>query len=537
MRWVHRLCFASLSGLVAACWLLFVGCSPGGSREVAPPPSKEKDGPATRGKDTNPVAAPASGKDVATLVKGNNAFALKLYRRLVQRKPKEGLAFSPYGISESLTLLSLGTAGKTHKELARALGLGLEGDRLAAAYATLDAQILPGHVALRTPGWGLSVAADGSKGVKIEKVLPKGPAKTAGLSPGEVIIAVGGQPVRTVDDYFAALGRAGRAVVIETRFGENSSLSYHLRRDVDASDSGIRPYNLSIANALWAQKGIRFEPGFIRQARHGFGAAIEELDFEGKPQESAKTINRWIERRTDGVVKDLLGPKAPSKGTVLTLTNAIAFEAMWKEPFDEKRTDPKGTFRTLAGKEKTTPMMSQVIEARLFQNSKMGVKVLELGYKGGDVVMDLVLPMEVDGLPQIEKQLGELSTWVMSAKKREVAITLPRFVVGGKVNLLPVLKKMGVELAFTAGKADFSRLTARSRKDLAVGRILHAAEVRVDEKGTSAKGATTSEIIGKGLKYKFEANHPFLFLLRDPKTNAILFMGRVTDPIDPQKAS
>jgi len=530
MRWVHRLCFASASLLVAACWLLFVGCSPGSVREVAPPPKQEKaNGSKSTDSGADKPARRANDKDVAALVKGNTAFALELYRELVKRKPAEGLAFSPYSVSESLALLSIGTKGKTHKELASALGLGLEGEKLAAAFATLDAQIVPGSVTLRAPGVGLCVADEEGKGVKIDKVVPRSPAAVAGLSPGNIIVAVGGEPVRNVNDYIDALDRAGPVVVIETRFGENSSLSYRVRRPKQPSPSAERSYNLSVANAVWAQKGVKFNPQFIRTARNSFGAAIEELDFADKPENSRKTINKWIERRTEGVVKEMLAPKTLSKDTVLTLTNAIAFSGLWKQPFDKEKTE-KGTFTTLRGTRKQTPMMSELMDGKLFQNTTEGVRVLELGYQGGDVVIDFILPVEPDGLPQVEKKLPKsLALWLNSLKEREsIAVTLPRFTIGGKVNLAPVLKKMGVELVFTSGEADFSGLSAR--KDLAVSRVSHAAEVRVDEKGTSAVGATATEIIGKGKKFSFKADHPFLFVLRDPKTKTILFMGRVTDP-------
>ena len=80
--------------------------------------------------------------------------------------------------------------------------------------------------------------------------------------------------------------------------------------------------------------------------------------------------------------------------------------------------------------------------------------------------------------------------------------------------------------------------SARQRdgsSQLVISEAFHKAFIDVNEKGTEAAAATAVGMRAAGMPpqdepAKFHADHPFLYLLRDTKSGAILFMGRVTDP-------
>ena len=86
---------------------------------------------------------------------------------------------------------------------------------------------------------------------------------------------------------------------------------------------------------------------------------------------------------------------------------------------------------------------------------------------------------------------------------------------------------MGMPIAFSRG-ADFSGMT--SSKDIYIAEVMHKGFVAVDKSGTEAAAATF--VIGKfiGGNLSVTVNRPFIFLIRDIETGAILFMGRVLNP-------
>ena len=154
-------------------------------------------------------------------------------------------------------------------------------------------------------------------------------------------------------------------------------------------------------------------------------------------------------------------------------------------------------------------------------------------YQGDDVSMLLLLPIKVDGLSALEEQLSpeNLQKWTQRMRKQEVRTYIPRFKLEEQFVLNSVLKELGMASAFAPGQADFSGMNGR--KDLYITAAIHKAFVDVNEGGTEA-AAATGIVVGVTSApldpIVFRADHPFIFMIRDHRTDAILFMGRVTNP-------
>jgi serpin B len=160
-------------------------------------------------------------------------------------------------------------------------------------------------------------------------------------------------------------------------------------------------------------------------------------------------------------------------------------------------------------------------------------QVLELPYAYGQVVMDILLPTQVDGWSQLEQQLSPafLSNVLAAMSLTEVEIHLPRFTFESSYNLVAPLEAMGMVDAFDPGGADFSGIDGAS--DLYISEAYHKAWVQVNESGTVA-AAGTAVIGGAAVAPPpppvFRADHPFLFFIRDVGTGSLLFVGRVVFP-------
>jgi serpin B len=69
-------------------------------------------------------------------------------------------------------------------------------------------------------------------------------------------------------------------------------------------------YQLSVANALWAQQGYTFLDAFLKLLKTDYGAGLNQVDFKGATEAARLTINQWVEQKTQDKIKDLLQPGA-----------------------------------------------------------------------------------------------------------------------------------------------------------------------------------------------------------------------------------
>jgi len=294
------------------------------------------------------------------------------------------------------------------------------------------------------------------------------------------------------------------------------------------SRPGGRRYELSVANALWGQKGYRFLEEFRELVRKNYGGGLNQVDFVKARETARRTINTWVEGETRGKITDLLKPGIINSWTRLVLTNAIYFKGYWASRFKEELTQ-EAPFTLVTGGKVNVPMMHLNGEFRYMETDDL--QALELPYLGGDLSMVVFLPKETDGIRNFEPSLtaGSLKKWLVRFREQEVLVALPKFKMTCDFRLDQALKSMGMTDAFE--EADFSGMTGR--KELFIAAVVHKAFVEVNEEGTEA-AAATAVVMEKGAVGQrppvFRADHPFLFLIRDLRSNSILFLGRVMDP-------
>jgi serpin B len=295
-----------------------------------------------------------------------------------------------------------------------------------------------------------------------------------------------------------------------------------------------RGYQLSTANALWGQMGFGFRPEFLKLTNDNYGAGLREVDFAHSPEPSRQTINGWVEKETHDKIKDLLQKGDITDLTRLVLTNAIYFKGDWASQFkkDLTRDEP---FHLTADKKADAPLMHQKGEFGYFDGDSF--QALQLPYAGKDLTMVVLLPKKVDGLADLEKDFtaDKLDGWLHKLHPQEVIVTLPKYKATSRFSLKEKLPEMGMRRAFSPKEADLSGL-AGSPGDLFISDVIHKAFVDVNEEGTEAAAATAvivaepSAVRRDPPAPEFRADHPFLFLIRDTRSDSVLFLGRLADP-------
>jgi serpin B len=290
-----------------------------------------------------------------------------------------------------------------------------------------------------------------------------------------------------------------------------------------------QPFRLHMVNATWGQHDHRFLESYLDAVAVNYGAALRLLDFESAPEPSRVTINDWVSSRTERRIPELLPPGSITRDARLVLTNAIYFNAAWASQFNEKRT-AAATFRPLRDGSVTVPFMRQTGEFPYADGD--GYRAVELPYDGRELSMIVLVPDE-GRFEEFERTLSvaTLDGIIESMDARELNLALPRFELRGNYDLVAALGTLGIKDAFVDGAADFSGLDGT--RTLSIAGIFHATFVSVREAGTEAAAAsavTMGLTAAKPPPIDVTIDRPFLFLIRDRETRALVFLGRVVNP-------
>jgi len=286
---------------------------------------------------------------------------------------------------------------------------------------------------------------------------------------------------------------------------------------------------LDSANSLFLQQGFPVEPAFLAALKSAYDAGTWQVDFDQHLSGAVDTINAWTSQQTHGKITKLFDDGQLDQSTVAVLANAVYFHAAWSEPFDPHESNP-GVFHGPSGP--THPTFMARAGGSLPWARGDGYQAVQLPYTGGRFAALAVMPTTgslsnfVAGLTP--DRLAGIAAALHTGEAVEVS--LPRFTTTSSTDLAGTLAALGMPEAFT-DHADFSGLSPQSTKIQAVQQRVFLA---VGEKGTEAAAVTgigmqaTSAIGGPSLRF----DHPFLFLVRDTTTGAILFASLVQNPTD-----
>lgn len=343
------------------------------------------------------------------------------------------------------------------------------------------------------------------------------------LSPWSITTALG-------MTYAGAKGITAREMAKALHFSLPQS---RLHPALGAVQSLLKPGKgdvLAVANRIYPQSGLALLPPFVRTLKSSYGTTVQPLDFKTRFEPARKTINAWVLHRTQKRIRNLLHRGDLDQTTRMVLVNAIYFKGSWAHAFDKSATHP-AAFQRAQGKTVKVPMMHQT---RRFGYGALGdTAILELPYKGSRLAMVVLLPKRPDGLTRLEKTLTpqKLTRALATLRPRKVSVYLPRFKLTARFQLKKQLQALGVRAAFT-DRANFRGIATQEL--LKISKVIHQATCDVAEEGTVAAAATAVIMARVGGRPaappEFRADHPFLILIRDRKTGAILFLGRLADP-------
>uniref|UniRef100_A0A0D9XQF6 Serpin domain-containing protein n=1 Tax=Leersia perrieri TaxID=77586 RepID=A0A0D9XQF6_9ORYZ len=290
---------------------------------------------------------------------------------------------------------------------------------------------------------------------------------------------------------------------------------------------------LAFAGGVWADASRNLSPEFVGVAGNVYGSAAKKADFKDKPEVASEQINSCVKDSTKGTVAALLPAGTIDQNTGLVLGSALYFRGRWLDRSDLRRTIEQKFF-CLDGTYVEVPFV-EYDRTRLFAVHD-DFKVIKLPYKQGNnerkFSMYIFLPRDPDGLFELTQKVFSEPMFLEQHLPREkchVGISVPKFTISFQIDVKDFLKDMGLELPFLRD-AEFSDMIKEddSSDPLFLSDVLHKAVLEVDEKGIDETSVSMG--LGKPLPaQRFNADHPFFFMIREEVSGTIIFMGHRGD--------
>ena len=332
--------------------------------------------------------------------------------------------------------------------------------------------------------------------------------------------AVGG----TAEAMADALGFDGMSLeLLNTQY-------YNLIQSLQSGDLEV---TMNIANSIWIKEGFPVLDDFIQRNEDFYLSQVTSLPFD---LQALNIINGWVYNKTNGLIPSII--TANDLYCVMFLINALYFKGEWTYGFDPDDT-ANGDFRIWEGTDKTVQMMknSGLDYTYIIENDLQAVR---LPYGRDAYSMYIFMPGYGDDLNDFIAGItpSQWNEWMDSFQSPYDLYGVPEFDGGNfrmpkfkasyEKKLNDMLIALGMGIAFDGG-ADFSGI---SDAEIFISFVRQKAVIEVNEEGSEAAAVTVvgMELGGLPPVFDFSIDQPFFFVIRDDRTETILFMGKIVDP-------
>ena len=335
--------------------------------------------------------------------------------------------------------------------------------------------------------------------------------------------------------YAGASDEAAAEIDAVFDFSKMSQTQTDFLMDIPKSFQTGRPSEhngeLIAANSCWLHRDFDVLPEYKSDITKQYRAAIETLDFNN-PRQTVKRINQWCAEKTKNLIPSIVTPEDfdPALQQQLVLLNTVYFSGKWLFPFSKQATE-KAPFHLADGNTMQTNMMAK---SYLFDyHAGKNYEAVRLPYRN-NASMIVILPNENRTLAEMEAKLdgAALELICKNLKLRKGTVKIPRFEFISGDSLIATLQQLGINDIFSGEKQPLSKINVKGPLYVTIMRQM--AMIKVDEEGTIAAAATMG---GGGygggdprMPFEFTADRPFLFVIRENTTGAVLFIGRVHKP-------
>lgn len=305
---------------------------------------------------------------------------------------------------------------------------------------------------------------------------------------------------------------------------ELNTLSRKLLRYLPCDENGS---SLAISNSFWVAKGINPTKEFVSTEAYYYNAPVESVDFH--KENTIGAINKWVYENTKGKIPGIFDYYWEEyKDTKMVGASAVYFKGDWESQFSKSKT-VSGKFKTPSGEVATQMMHKTLLAAPYFENDTL--QYVRLGFEKYANTMDFFLPAENMDMLEFVKYLtvSKMTEIRESIDAYTLILSMPSFKKESSSRILDILKDINMP---SLEKADVSPMGI---KEMQIDPI-HKVSIKVDETGAELAAVTANppDLILGGYeadrKVTVDFDRPFVYLIRNRITGAILMAGILNDP-------
>ncbi|KAE8280755.1 Corticosteroid-binding globulin [Larimichthys crocea] len=250
---------------------------------------------------------------------------------------------------------------------------------------------------------------------------------------------------------------------------------------------------------------------------------IRGVDFS-KPKEAEELVNTFVDKTSDGKVKSVF--KDLNSSSNLLFLTSFNFQGNWRTAFQPEKT----SLQEFHVDESTTvmaPLMTHTGQYHYLNDKVQRCTVVKLSLSKRSYML-LVLPHEGANLRDIESKLRTdvMSAWHENLQEGLLELSLPKFSMSSVNDLRELLTNMGpnVEDQLLGSQAEFSQLS--NIKPFTIDKAINKVVFEMSEEGAEPQ----DKIQEAGIPLKLSINRPFFFSVIEGTSNAILMLGKITNP-------
>ena len=341
------------------------------------------------------------------------------------------------------------------------------------------------------------------------------------LSPASAMWALAmsanGADGKTAKEIYTALGYPA---AYQSREAFNGMQHAGIEKMKEDNDKYLQ---INIANSIWIDNKIDVKELFKNTSERYYNAAVRSVPLST----AAGEISSWCSKETNGRINNIID-RLPSTSQ-MAIVNALWFKGQWLSSFMKEATS-KQKFKKADGKTIDVDMMKGARFAPYYEDDF--IQATARPFDNFEYSMLFILPREgISTEAAIERIAQIYNSDFANGEKYYFDLEVPKFKIEFGADITPILKEMGIKRAFTQ-KADFSGI---SNSELSIDNVIQKNYISIDEVGVEAAGATALMRCGfmpppPEKEKRIRLDRPFIFIIRENNSGAILFIGHVGNP-------